>query len=392
LVLYTDIDNPFDISCTHFGACSGCVYPDANEPPKVYQDAKEYFAENGVALEFIQGKACGFRSRAKLAVRLEMGALRVGLFKEGTHEVLDIPRCKVHHPRINEAVALLKACFFESGLSVYDEKIKKGDLRYIQCIVETATQKVSLSVVVNGEEKNSGLYEKCKKLFDNLSEKHSLLWHSFWINFNNENTNTIFSSSWKLVNGADSLWEKVLDVDVPYGPSHFGQSNLPLFNRLVGDIKARIHPSSSVCEFYAGMGVIGVAVSEKCRHVCISEREASCATYFEKAKAKLTDERKKKVHFSVGSAEQERNLMEGADVVIVDPPRKGLDSAFLETLSKQKSVQQLFYVSCHFASLKRDCEYLKKHSRLKLKEAKSYLFFPGTDHIEILALFDTSFG
>ena len=156
---------------------------------------------------------------------------------------------------------------------------------------------------------------------------------------------------------------------------------------MIEDISSHVPPYTHVVEFYAGMGVIGLTLAKKCASVIISEREKSAEYYFLKAKERLAYPVQKKAHFFTGSAEEQAELFENADTCIVDPPRKGLDKTFLQELCQSPNVKQIIYVSCGFDSFTRDCTQILSTSSFKLVSAKSYLFFPGTNHIEILAVF-----
>ena len=381
----------FDILCTHFPSCSGCVYKEA-KTPDIFESAKQFFKEQGIDLELQRGAARGWRMRAKLSAVKEKGLLLLGLYKEGTHEVYDIPECQVHHPSINEATKEIKALFLKEPFSVYDERLKCGDLKYIQLLVDAKEKKVSLSFVLFGKSEDKGLVFRWQKVCEHLKKQKPELWHSFWLNFNPVDTNTILGKNWLLVTGDECVWHSFSGLEVPYGPSHFGQSNLEMFEVLLKDLNEALLPSKQVVEFYAGMGVIGLFVAGKSNEVILSERESSSKIYFEKAREKLPYSIQKRVQFRVGKAEDERSLMQNAEVVIVDPPRKGLHKAFLDELCESKKVEQLVYVSCNFSSFERDTKEILLRSDLQLVQAKAYLFFPGTNHIEVLAIFERKSG
>lgn len=378
----------FHILCTHFDECSGCQYKATLPPPEIYERAKTFFHTIGSPLELIQGDARHWRARAKLAVRKNGKDLLIGLYKEGTHDVVAIPFCRVHHPSINEAIERFKQAFSHTCLTVYNEHTGQGDLRYLQCIVERRTKKVSLGLVVNFSKNNAEKIKVWTEFFRQLQDNgKNTFWHSFWLNCNEAKTNAIFSQEWLHVLGSECLWEKICGIEIPYGPSHFGQANLELFERVIEDIHVHVPLQSNVIEFYAGMGVIGLTLAEKCASVIISEREKSAEHYFLQAKERLAYPVQKKVHFLTGAAEKQAELIEEADICVVDPPRKGLDQAFLQTLCQSSNVKEIIYVSCNFDSFARDCTQILSTSGMKLVSAKSYLFFPGTNHIEILAVF-----
>lgn len=135
------------IDCPHFEQCSGCQYEVWDDLP-IYAQAKRFFLSYGVQLPFIQGDPNRWRVRAKLAIRFD-GKIHIGLFKKGTHNVLSIPNCQVHHPSINELTSRIAKALSKEGLSIYNETTFLGDLRYMQSVVQRETRKVQLSIVLN---------------------------------------------------------------------------------------------------------------------------------------------------------------------------------------------------------------------------------------------------
>ena len=79
-------------------------------------------------------------------------------------------------------------------------------------------------------------------------------------------------------------------------------------------------------------------------------------------------------------------LQEPWNTIVVDPPRKGLERKFLDAICNAKQLKRLIYVSCGWESFKRDCALLCRSWRLS--QAELFLFFPGTEHLEVLAIFD----
>ncbi len=360
------------IGCIHFPKCSGCTQNSCETPPELYQRAKNYFS---IPLEYQQGALVGWRIRAKLAVRGD----HIGLFEKGTHDVLDIPHCKVHHLRINEAVARLK----KENLIPYDEKTHRGDLRYIQCVVERTTNRVQLSLVLNMQELTPYWKARIEELYD------PLLWHSIWVNFNTEPTNTIFGKSWQKIVGEDAVWEDIAGCNIAFGPSHFGQANLEMYEALIYDLREKLLDDQVVAELYAGIGSIGISLAKKCKEVRLVEIEPHAKMYFELAKAKLEPSEQNKLSYETAKADECLDLVIGASICIVDPPRKGLGKDLIQKLFRIDSLKQLAYISCDYTSLERDLEEIKRaFPSWTICFAKSYLFFPGTDQIETLVILE----
>eukprot|EP00894_Picocystis_sp_ML_P004958 jgi/Pico_ML_1/55475/g1152.t1 len=128
------------LECVHFESCDGCTHEKHLEAPPVMQRAGRFFEEaagKGMvqAWKLDTPKTHAWRCRARLvASRDEDGEVELGLYKKGTHQVVDIPECRAHHPRLNEAAALLRRLVKALRVTVHDEDRKVGKLR--NCAVD----------------------------------------------------------------------------------------------------------------------------------------------------------------------------------------------------------------------------------------------------------------
>ncbi|GMP29646.1 hypothetical protein CsSME_00004655 [Camellia sinensis var. sinensis] len=126
------------LQCPHFQSCSGCTQEYDLHRPIILDEATDFFNKHGVSdFTFDTCRLWGWRCRAKLAVRGSYTDPLIGLYQEGTHNVVDIPDCKAHHPNINAAVELLKQGIAELKVEPYDEDQGTGELRYVQMAVTT---------------------------------------------------------------------------------------------------------------------------------------------------------------------------------------------------------------------------------------------------------------
>jgi 23S rRNA (uracil1939-C5)-methyltransferase len=378
--------NKMHIHCPHFKKCSGCQYENQVETPELLFRARHFLKnEFDVALPLKTGLPTSWRTRAKLAVRGAEKKL-IGLFEKGSHRVYEIPHCQVHHPRINEAARCFKKAFEESPLSGYEENTQTGDVRYLQLIVERRTNKVQLTCVLNGKRGVTAASKLLKELF---YQDKTHLWHSLWININQEKTNRIFGPLWEKIAGEELLFEEIAGREFAFGPEHFGQANLAMYEEMIKDIEERVPPGKKVVELYGGIGVIGVCLAKEAHSVQICEIEKKAEPYFEIAKKHLPLAEQHKLSYRAAPAEKSQELLYDSEVCVVDPPRKGLGAVFLEEILSLPTLERLIYISCDWHSLERDCQTIRKsHPEWRLKEAISYLFFPGTNQIETAAFFE----
>lgn len=358
---------------------STCCQPKFYDTPAVYQEALGYFKQKGVELcKLIHDSPFNWRCRSKLAVRGTKETPLIGLFEEGTHQVANLIYCKTHHPKINEALKWVRDVIQANQITPYNERNHSGLLRYIQFVVERNTQTVQVVFVLNCTEEAklpSFKFPDCPLI------------HSIWFNYNPTKTNNIFGSKWRLFKGSPLVWEQLSGVDVCFHPASFAQANLTLFERMLDSIRDQLGENRRVAEYYAGVGVIGLAVAKQSLSVICCEVTPQAEACFSLAQQKLPLEVAAKIKFESGLAATKSEWLQEVDAVIVDPPRKGLDRPLLEALKQSKGVKTLIYVSCGWKSFQRDCDELFA-AGWKLKRAEAYFFFPGSDHLEILAKFE----
>jgi tRNA/tmRNA/rRNA uracil-C5-methylase (TrmA/RlmC/RlmD family) len=372
--------------CPHFR--SGCCIDCPQIYPPVWNEVQKFFKDQG----FIQPTLhCGpvfyWRCRSKLAVRGSFKNPLIGLFKKGTHEVMPISCCQMHHPRINEAIHRIREFLSFYQLTPYQEQGHQGELRYLQFVVERSSQSIQVSFVLNFANLSHPRVKHWMDLLKKLGEENQhFTWHSLWINLNSQPTNTIFGSTWKLVYGKELLWETFDHISVCYQPASFAQANLDLFEKLLQRMKELLLENARVVEFYAGVGVMALYLASKCHFIRCVELNPHAIDCFNQSKSCLPMQDAAKLTFHTGLSRELLNLLQDANVLIADPPRKGLEPSLLIEICRTTSVKQFIYVSCGWLSFKRDFQALIENGWM-LNHAEGYLFFPGSNHIEILAEF-----
>ena len=344
--------------------------------------AKLFFQEQEIPdFLVVSGNKTGWRCRVKLAVRQVGDDFVIGLFQEGSHDIVPVGKCPAHHPRINEALERLQEFFLEEGVTAYDESAQKGEVRYLQCVVERRTGQVQVSIVLHTPYSRAW-EERLKKLF----QRDIFLWHSFWINVQQKPTNTIFGPEWHHVVGKKFVWESICRREIPFLPSHFGQANLEMFERLLEDMQEIIPRDQAVAELFSGMGIISIILRPMCRSITLYEVEPSAQNSFQELLQRLPITLQTGCEFVVGDANAAHEVCERATAIIVDPPRKGLSEGILKTIVLQKNIQYLLYISCCWKTFERDARMLLDGG-FNVAWACSYIFFPGTDHLETMCLF-----
>jgi tRNA/tmRNA/rRNA uracil-C5-methylase (TrmA/RlmC/RlmD family) len=325
-----------ELRCIHFGECAGCTAEAGLAKTPLMAEARDFFEQllpRGEGFRIHIGSVHRWRTLAKLAVApAGAGQVGIGLYQSGTHDVMAIPSCRVHHPSINEAVEVLQREMLDLGVSGYNEFTGVGHLRYVQMMVERHSNRVQMTLVWNADN-----YRTASPTVQLLVKRLKLypMFHSLWINFRTGTGNVIFNrddKAWHLAHGPPYVRETILaqgsNLSFPIGPNMFRQGNLEQFEAMLRAIQPFIPPRSRVCELYAGAGVIGLSTAAStCEWLRCSDENPANLEAFLQVKRGLPADTGKRVSYTAASAEEAITMgqVTDAQVLIVDPPRKGLD-------------------------------------------------------------------
>jgi tRNA/tmRNA/rRNA uracil-C5-methylase (TrmA/RlmC/RlmD family) len=372
------------LDCPHRPPCPGC--PRLGEPdiaPSARAALESLARERGLSgLSVVHGPRTAFRHRARLAVRGRARSPKIGIFEAGSHRVVDIPRCLVHHPLVNDVAREARAAIRETATPPYSDDAHAGLLRYLQVVVERRTETAQVVVVANDENP-----ARSEPFLRALSSRLGPRLHSLFWNGNPARTNAILGPHSARVTGPEAVEEAMGGARVFYPPGAFGQSNLPLSSRLVDAVHALVPDRAQVLELYAGVGAIGLGLATRASELSMNELSDESLHGLCLGVAVLPDSARARVKVIPGPAGTALAQLESADVVIVDPPRKGLDPEVLGALAAA-SPQRLIYVACGLDSFLSDERALSEPGRLRLTALQAFDLFPHTDHVETLAVFD----
>lgn len=371
-------------ACPHRPPCDGCPrFGQAGLAPAISSRLELLTAAaSSRLLPVRRGEARAYRQRARLAVRGTRGAPKIGLFQAHSHHIVDIPACVIHHPVINETALTVKRALRDTGIAPYNDVQHSGLVRYLQFVVERATERVQLVVVCNSESPR-----EAEALFDALGQRLGERAHSLWFNGNTARANTILGPTWQRLSGPPATTETLRGVSVFYPPGAFGQANLHLFDAILERIGAWVPDQRRVVEYHAGVGAIGLSLAERARAIDFVEIAPGGIAGLELGLAHLEPEIRARASLHAGAAGDYCQLLDRAEVVIVDPPRKGLGSALIRGLCAMPP-ERLIYVSCSLDSFERDTRALLDSGRFALSMLEPYELFPFTEHVELLALFE----
>jgi len=324
----------------------------------------------------------GFRQRARLAIRGRLGSPKLGLFELGTHHVVHIPNCLVQHPLINRVAAVVRKALADAQVSTYSDTAHAGLARYLQVVVERSSQ--TAQVVLVGNSEGPEPFVACLEL---IRERLGTELHSLWWNKNTERVNTILGPEFQHICGPASIVEHFGGNAVHYPPGAFGQNNLNIAERIIDHVRSELPEGARVAEFYAGVGAIGLSVLDRVSELRMNELSPHSRHGLSLGLGELAQAERAKISVQVGAAGEARGLAAGVDVVIADPPRKGLDPELTTALAEEPPTR-FIYVSCGLESFLSDTERLLGGGKLRLSALTAFNLIPFTEHVETVARFE----
>lgn len=322
-----------------------------------------------------------YRNKAQVPVGERNGRLITGFYKPRTHEIIDTDESVIHMEAINDAIKIVKEICSELGVAAYNEEAHTGVLRHIMARFGRKTDELMI-VLITRTEKLPHRKEIVEKIVAALPNVKSVV-H----NVNPKRTNVILGERTQVLWGQNVIYDYIGNVKFAISPRSFYQVN-PVQTQVLYD-KALAYTGLTgeeiVIDAYCGIGTISLFLAQQAKKVYGVE-VVSDAINDAKKNADLNGITN--VEFTVGEAETviPNWAKEGihADVIVVDPPRKGCDAALLKTIIEMKP-KRVVYVSCNPATLARDLGILETGGYQTL-EVQPVDMFPMTMHVECVVL------
>lgn len=325
-----------------------------------------------------------YRNKAQFPVGYDKeGNLITGFYAGRTHHIVDGTSCVIQHP-VNEKI-LLKVLDYmkKNSITAYDEKTHTGLVRHIVTRVGFVTGEIMVCLVLNGQKKN---LKNLAYLVDSLREIDGMT--SICVNQNREKTNRILGSKIETVYGEPYIYDFIDHVKYQIGPLSFFQVN-PKQTKVLYEKAleyAGLTGNETVWDLYCGIGTISLFLAQKAKKVYGVEivKEA-----IDDAKLNAKINGFENAEFFVGKAEDvlpreyEKNGVY-ADVIVVDPPRKGCDGKLLDTMVRMNP-KRIVYVSCDPATLARDVKILGENG-YQIEKVSVVDQFSHSSHVESVCL------
>ncbi|MBQ7839478.1 MAG: 23S rRNA (uracil(1939)-C(5))-methyltransferase RlmD [Lachnospiraceae bacterium] len=382
--------------CAHHRQCGGCqIQALSYEKQLEFKNRKvknNLIRIGGFDAEFVDelmeapiGMEYPFRYRNKAQFPVgtdKNGRLITGFYAGRTHTIIEEEDCLLGVEENKQILRIILDFCRERQIPAYDEETGKGLLRHILIRKGFSTGQIMVCLILNGANL-PGEKQLADRLFTQVKGMTS-----FSVNSNTEQTNVIMGKKTRTVQGSDTIEDTIGGLRFKISPQSFYQVNPVQTERIYGKALeyAQLDGKETVWDLYCGIGTISLFLAQKAKEVYGVEIVPQAIQ-----DAKLNAERNglTNTHFYVGKAEEvlpEKYEKEGifADVIVVDPPRKGCDEACLSTMVRMRP-ERIVYVSCDSATLARDLKYLTENG-YELKRGVVVDNFSHSTHTETVVL------
>ena len=375
--------------CPHFDKCGGCdlmhlKYQNELEfKLKMVNETMQRIGHLDFRFKEIIGAKTeySYRNKVQIPFKMKNGIVRYGFFQRKSHDIIEFKRCYLESETMDDIACFIRNVLNELKISAYDEIEDKGLFRHL-LLRKTYDDKYMVVFIVNKKDKAFDI-NKFSELAGKIEKRYKNV-ESIIINYNNIKNNVILGNDYDVLYGSDYLVEDILGLKFRMSHKAFFQVNheqtLELYTKALEF--ANITKDDKVLDCYCGVGTISLLASRYAKEVVGIEiiPEAIDNANMNKEMNGITNAR-----FIVGKAEEKINEIDDIDVLIVDPPRKGLDKSLIDTIINKK-IKRVVYVSCDPATLARDLSLLSEY--YSIEKGMLVDLFPKTSHCEVLTFLE----
>lgn len=323
----------------------------------------------------------GYRNKAQVPVRRVNGQLETGFFRKNSHDLLPIEDFYIQDPVIDQVILFTRDLLRRFDLKPYDEQEKTGLIRNL--VVRRGHYSGEIMVILVTTRPK---IFRVEQLIERLTEAFPAI-KSIMQNINDQPGNAIFGKDWRALYGQDYITDQMLGNDFQIAAPAFYQVNTEMAEKLyqTGIDFAELTADDVVIDAYSGIGTIGLSVAKHVKEIYGVEVIPEAV---ENSRKNAEINGIANASYVCAPAEEaiQNWLKEGiqADVILVDPPRKGLTESFIKA-SVSMEPKKITYISCNVATMARDIK-LYQELGYELKKVQPVDLFPQTHHVEAVSL------
>ncbi|QMS84743.1 23S rRNA (uracil(1939)-C(5))-methyltransferase RlmD [Candidatus Xianfuyuplasma coldseepsis] len=372
--------------CDHFSECGGCNLMHMNYQMQLdfkKHRVKETLRKLGkihTSVKDAVGMLNPYYYRNKTVVPFgeENGKMIAGLYRKRSHDIIDMKRCYIIPKITTDIVKFLKNIFEELNIPAYNETVGVGVVRHVLIRNSYKYDDISVTIVTLTPKlpKKELIVKKLVSRYKNIvSVVH---------NFNPDNTNVVLGKKSKVLFGDDFIRDEINGVEFKISHRSFYQINPAQTEEMYRKAieYADLTANEVIIDAYCGIGTIGLSAAKYAKTVLgVDVVKSAIEDAMENAKNNNITNAK----YVAGKAEKVIKHWKNydVDVLFIDPPRKGCDKDFLETIVEMK-IPRVVYISCNVSTLARDLNYLQSQG-YEVLEVTPFDMFPQTSHIETVS-------
>ncbi len=367
--------------CPHYGVCGGCQLQHINYQgqlvvKKLYvNEALQRIGQVFVPVRNVtaEAEAWHYRNKTQYPVGPTGNGMAMGFFKRGTHDLFDIPVCLLHPVEFDRLREAIRAILVASGETGYSEARHDGNIRHVVLRQGTRDGGLLAIIVTRTPQFDAKAAELIAEQPGVTGVVQSVV---------PARTNRIMGPQTSVLAGSGHLHQSVLNKTFQVSAPSFFQVNIQQAEELCRKILKHVAPRGDelVLDLYSGVGMISLLIAPFVQQVTAIEADV---TAVEDARTNAQTQAVRNVEFICGDANREISRVASADVVILDPPRKGCPADTLRRIAALRP-RRIVYVSCNPATLARDLATLEQ-SGYTTHEIEPVDMFPQTFHVEVIA-------
>jgi 23S rRNA (uracil1939-C5)-methyltransferase len=375
-------------SCIVADKCGGCQWQHVDYAYQliakrnlVIQDLERIggFSQPPVDPVLTMAEPLGYRNKATYPfARSATGQVQTGYYQKGSHQLINLNQCPIQDPRLNPLLSEVKQDIQQRGWGIYDEKQHRGKVRHLSLRIGRRTGEILLTLVAK-DANLAGLEDQAQAWLSRYSDLVGVS-----LNINGDRTNAIYGNETHCIAGQPYLREEFAGLQFQIQPTTFFQVHTEQAEALLQVITDQLNLQGNevLIDTYCGVGTLTLPLAQRVKQAIGLEVQPE-AVEQARANARLNDIQN--VTFEAGTVEMLLpSLSIQPDIILLDPPRKGVDRTVIEALQAIKP-SHIVYISCNSSTLARDLKLLHDLGSYQLTRVQPADFFPQTAHVESAA-------